>query len=66
MANYKVISASLGGLSNKVFKAGDLVTEKNFSKGNAIKLVEQGFLEEIKEEAKKATPKKETKKPVKK
>lgn len=63
MANYKVISASLGGLGNKVFKAGDNVTEKNFSKGNAPKLVEQGFLEEIKG---KETPKPAKKKPVKK
>lgn len=44
---YKVIALSVGGLGNKIFKAGDVVTERNFPEGNAAELVEKGFLSPI-------------------
>lgn len=44
---YKVISLSVGGLGNKVFKSGDIVNEANFESGLAPKLVEQGFLKPL-------------------
>ncbi len=33
MKKYIVIPLSVGGLANKIFKAGDEVTEANFPKG---------------------------------
>lgn len=47
MPNYKVIALSVGGKGNKIFNSGDIVTELNFPEGNAVKLVEEGFLELI-------------------
>lgn len=44
---YKVIALSVGGLGNKVFKHGDIVTELNFETNTAQKLVDGGFLEPI-------------------
>jgi hypothetical protein len=44
---YKVISLSVGGLGNKVFKSGDVVKTENFEAGLAPKLVEQGFLKAL-------------------
>jgi hypothetical protein len=50
MKKYIVISLTLGGLGNKIFKYGDVVSENNFPKGNAEKLVQQEFLKEVVEE----------------
>lgn len=47
MANYKVISLSVGGLCKKIYSAGDLVTDASFPAGNAEKLVTAGHLELI-------------------
>jgi len=56
MKKYQVIALSLGGLGNKIFKSGNIVTEKNFIEGRAEELVKQGFLKEVpEEEAEKAT-----------
>jgi hypothetical protein len=41
MKKYTVISLTVGGLANKIFKYGDIVREDNFPKGNAEKLVQQ-------------------------
>lgn len=60
MKKYKVIPLSMGGLGNKIFNAGDIVTEANFPKGNVSQLENDGFLEEIKE--KKSSKKDEKKK----
>ena len=46
MEKYKVIALSVGGLNNKVYKTGDIVTEECFPKGTIKKLVEQNFLVE--------------------
>lgn len=45
MKRFKVKSLHVGGLGNKVFKAGDIVTERNFPAGNVEKLVSGGHLE---------------------
>jgi hypothetical protein len=52
--NYTVISYSVGGRNNKVYKSGDKVKESNFPPGNAEDLVKGGFLKEFtkKEQAK--------------
>ena len=44
---YRVKSLSVGGKNNKIFNAGDEVTDANFPDGNAEKLVESGHLERI-------------------
>lgn len=41
----------MGGLGNKIFKAGDIVTAGNFPAGNVPKLIQEGFLKECKETA---------------
>ena len=56
MENYKVIALSVGGKGNQVFKAGDKVKSDNFIDAKA--LVAGGFLEEIVEEKKEATKRK--------
>lgn len=50
MKTYKVIALSVGGLGNKIFESGDIVTDENFAQGRTIDLVAQGFLEEEAEE----------------
>lgn len=50
MKKFTVLVLALSGVGNRVFNAGDTVTEANFPAGNCEKLVEQGFLEEVKEE----------------
>jgi len=50
MKKYTVISLTVGGLANKIFNYGDVVNEDNFPKGNAEKLVQQGFLKELESE----------------
>lgn len=49
MKTYKVIALSLGGIGNKIFSSGDLVSESNFIEGRASELEAQGFLVEEKE-----------------
>lgn len=63
MAKYKVISLSVGGKGNKIFKNGDIVVSDNFIDAKA--LVKGGFLEEILE-VKKEASKQENKKSGKK
>ena len=48
---YTVLTLSLSGLGNAMFKAGDVVTEANFPSGRTKELVEQGFLAEGAQEA---------------
>lgn len=57
MAKYKVISLSVGGLKNKIYKNGDIVFSESFIDADA--LVSAGFLTLIEE--KKETPKVEEK-----
>lgn len=45
MKKFKVVVLSLGGLGNKIFESGDIVSEDAFPVGSVEKLVEQGFLE---------------------
>lgn len=45
--NYTVITYSVGGKNNMVYKSGGKVKESNFPPGNAEKLAEQGFLKEF-------------------
>jgi hypothetical protein len=47
MKKYKVLTSSVGGRRNKIFKAGDIVFENNFPEGNAEQLVKKGFLEKV-------------------
>lgn len=47
MKQYKVIALSVGGKANKIFSAGDTVTEDQFIPGRADELVTQGFLRSI-------------------
>ena len=49
---YKVLVLKLSGLSNKIFDAGEEVGEECFPSENIAKLVEQGFLGEVKTEEK--------------
>ncbi len=51
MKKYKVIPLSMGGLGNKIFNGGDIVTSANFPEGNVPKLIKEGFLKEHKESA---------------
>jgi hypothetical protein len=44
MKKYIVISLTVGGLGNKIFNYGDIVNESSFPKGNAERLVANGFL----------------------
>lgn len=50
---YKVIALSVGGLKNKIFNSGDLVTEKDFAEGEAEKLVKSKHLMLIDDSSKK-------------
>lgn len=60
MKKYKVIALSVGGPGNKIYKSGDIVTEKNFREGRADELVKLCFLKEEKiEEENKTNPDKE-------
>jgi hypothetical protein len=47
MAKYKVIALSVGGKGNKIYRAGDTVTDECWSEGRAKELAEQGFLEQV-------------------
>ncbi len=47
MAKYKVIALSIGGRKNKIFSAGDIVTEENFPSGNIEALVTGKYIEPI-------------------
>lgn len=51
MRRFLVIALSVGGRANKIFSAGDTVTEENFIPGRAEELVKQGFLKPIEETA---------------
>lgn len=51
---YKVIVLSVGSSKNKIFYSGDIVTTEDFEEEEAEGLVRDGFLEEYKEEPKKA------------
>ena len=44
METFKVIALSLGGLRNKVYSSGDVVTQDMVS-ANVSELVEKGFLQ---------------------
>jgi hypothetical protein len=44
---YKVIALSVSGRGNKIFRAGDIVTENNFPEGNAARLVHEGFIKPV-------------------
>ena len=57
MAKYKVKSLAISGIGKKIYRSGNEVTESDFPKGNAQKLVEQGHLIEIKSATKKSTSK---------
>jgi hypothetical protein len=46
---YKVIALSVGGLGNKIFSSGDIVSDENFQKGRAEELVRLGFLKPLEE-----------------
>lgn len=52
MAKYKVICLSVGGLGNKIFKSGDIVTDDNFPEGNAQELVKGKYIEPIEDKPK--------------
>jgi len=56
MANYKVIALSVGGKGNKIYKSGDVVTEKHFPDGNINSLIKGGFLQPCDEESKMNVP----------
>lgn len=49
MKKYKVIALSVGAKSNKIFSAGDQVSEDAFEEGVADELVKKGFLKDIDE-----------------
>lgn len=51
MGSYKVKPLWIGGKGNKLFKAGDIVTDENFPAGNAAKLVASGHLIPILDQA---------------
>lgn len=44
MKHYKVIALSVGGRANRIFTAGETVTDDDFIPGRANELVEKGFL----------------------
>lgn len=52
MADYKVISLSVGGSNNRIYKSGDIVNESNFPPGNIPKLISDKFIKLIPEKAK--------------
>lgn len=52
MKTYKVISLSVGGLNNKIYKSGDVVREDSFAEKRAEQLVLGGFLEAIETKSK--------------
>jgi len=45
--DYLVKALSLGGLGNKIFKSGDIVSDVNFPPGNIGNLIEGNFLEPL-------------------
>lgn len=47
MTKFRVIAGGVLGLNNRLFKAGEECTSANFPEGNAMKLVNDGFLEII-------------------
>jgi len=47
--HYTVIATAVGGKRNKIFRAGDTVTESDFPPGNIRRLVDRGFIKEKKE-----------------
>lgn len=49
MKKYKVIALSVGAMSNKIFRSGDIVSENAFPPGHAEELVKDGFLEPVTE-----------------
>lgn len=49
MASFKVIALSLGGLRNKVYSSGDVVTQEQLPT-DAAELVAKGFLQPIQDE----------------
>jgi len=56
-----VIALSVGGLGNKIYNSGDIVTDGNFPKENIDALVRQGFLkpfDEVEKEDRKIPKKK--------
>ncbi len=52
MGYFKVLTTSLGGHKNKVFKSGRIVTEKDFPPGNVPALVAKRFLQACDENGK--------------
>lgn len=59
---YIVVALSVGGLNNKIFKSGDVVTAEAFPQDHAEELVKQGFLKPEKQEPKKVEKIEEKKK----
>lgn len=49
MAQYRVISLSVGGLRNKIYHSGEIVSSECWRDGRAAELAAQGFLELIPE-----------------
>lgn len=45
MKTFKVIALSVGADSNKIFRAGEIVSAEAWRPGRAEELVKQGFLE---------------------
>jgi hypothetical protein len=48
MRHFKVISLTVGGPGNQIFRSGQVVTEEHFEKGQADKLVKEKYLQEVK------------------
>jgi hypothetical protein len=63
MQQFKVISLSLGGLRNKVYQSGDVITQANVA-DDVDNLVRNGFLVPLESEKKWVTPKTEAAKAV--
>lgn len=53
MRKFIVIALSVGGLGNKIFNSGDVVSETDFAEGSVDRLVELGYLKADEETAKK-------------
>jgi len=51
MATYKVISLSVGGLNNKIYRFGEEVTEKAFGEKRIPYLITGGYIVEVEAEA---------------
>lgn len=51
MPKYIVVALCVGAKSNKIFYAGEEVSEDAFDEGHAEALVEQGFLKPVEVEA---------------